>query len=83
MKLPRQASRAGLKNKGAKEMATYEVGFIISQYYRIEVDANSADDAQAKAVMYGPATLRRIGTLMGEHVEEVEVNEDALMFGEA
>lgn len=63
-------------------MSTYEVGFVVSQYYRIEVDANSADDARAKAVMYGPATLRRIGSLQGEHVDEVEVNEDALMFAD-
>lgn len=63
-------------------MATYEVGFIVSQYYRIEIDASSADDARATAVMFGPDTLRRIGTLMGEHVDEVEVNEDALMYSD-
>lgn len=63
-------------------MATYAVGITISQYYYVEVQADSPDEAQGKVCGYGPATLRRLGSLRGEHVDEVMVDEDELMFAD-
>lgn len=59
-------------------MAVYEVGFAVSQYWSVQVEANTPDEARSKAVMFGPSTIRTVGTLNGEHVDEVEVNEDEL-----